>query len=170
MSASRFRSLFFDQMTSAGLAETIALSISLMPDDLQGMFWSNIGLIGGNTKFLGFRNRLMTELQALAPQEFEVVIYECNDPITEAYQSAYNFASTPEFSMHLVTRAEYAESGSNASRRKFPLWNSQESEKEKSKDASKSRGKQREDDRSQASNKLTRTRSKAMPGGSAKRR
>lgn len=45
-------------LDQAGLAETIALSISLMPDDLQGMFWSNIGLIGGNTKFPGFRNRM----------------------------------------------------------------------------------------------------------------
>lgn len=101
-----------------------------------------------------------------------VKVADCwdNSPVTEAYQAAYKFASTPKFSMQLVTRAEYAESGSNASRRKFRLWNSEEAEKEKPKDASKSRGKQREDDRSQASNKLTRTRSKAMPGGSAKRR
>lgn len=45
-------------LDQAGLASTIALSISLMPEDLQGMFWANIGLIGGNTKFPGFKNRL----------------------------------------------------------------------------------------------------------------
>lgn len=54
--------------------------------------------------------------------------------VTEAYKSAYKFASRPEFTQHVVTRAEYAEYGSNASRRKFPGWAKaqleQESEKE----------------------------------------
>jgi len=42
----------------AGLPATIAHSISLLSSDLQGMFWANIGLIGGNAKFQGFRERL----------------------------------------------------------------------------------------------------------------
>ena len=42
----------------AGLGETIAQSISLLPEDLHGMFWANIGLIGGSTKFPGFAARL----------------------------------------------------------------------------------------------------------------
>lgn len=45
-------------LDEGGLAEMIVFSISKLPDDLQGMFWSNIGLIGGNTKFKGFRERL----------------------------------------------------------------------------------------------------------------
>lgn len=45
-------------LEQAGLPETIAHCISLLSEDLQGMFWSNIGLIGGNTKFPGFRQRL----------------------------------------------------------------------------------------------------------------
>jgi actin-related protein 6 len=49
-------------LDQSGLAATIALSISHLPQDLQGMFWANIGLIGGNTKFLGFRNRLYVSL------------------------------------------------------------------------------------------------------------
>ncbi|KAF8956525.1 actin-related protein Arp6 [Flammula alnicola] len=136
-----------------------------------GMFWANIGLIGGNTKFSGFRERLLSELQTLAPVDCEVLIYECDDPITEAYESAYNFASQDGFARLAVTRAEYAESGSSASRRKFRDWKPQESEKEKPKElSSKAKGKQqqREDDRSQASSKLTRTRStKAATGGAS---
>jgi actin-related protein len=80
MSGSPCQKLFFDQMILAchfhinyfsqsfnmsiagldqsGLAATVALSISLLPQDLQGMFWANIGMIGGNTKFPGFRERL----------------------------------------------------------------------------------------------------------------
>ena len=87
-------------LDQAGLPATIAHSISLLPSDLQGMFWANIGLIGGNAKFQGFRERLsvpcppvlmnspyssliifcthrMSELQTLAPVDHEVGIYEC---------------------------------------------------------------------------------------------
>jgi actin-related protein 6 len=45
-------------MDQAGLPEVIAHSISLLPEELQGMFWANIGLVGGNTNLLGFRERL----------------------------------------------------------------------------------------------------------------
>jgi len=147
-------------MDQTGLAATISFSISLLPSDLQGMFWANIGLIGGTTKFSGFRERLLFELQALAPVDCEVVIYDSTDPITEAYHSAYQFVSQVGFIQHVVTRAEYAENGSNASRRKFRDWKPQESEKEKPKEASKAKGKQREDDRTQASTRMTKTRSK----------
>lgn len=41
-----------------GLAKAISHSISLLPEELHGMFWSNIGLIGGNTKLPGFVPRL----------------------------------------------------------------------------------------------------------------
>ena len=45
-------------LDQAGLSSTIAHSISLLPEELQGMFWANIGLVGGSTKFSGFRARL----------------------------------------------------------------------------------------------------------------
>jgi len=91
-------------------------------------------------------------------------------PITEAYRAAANFASMPIFTNHTVTRAEYAESGSNASRRKFHDRKPHESEREKPKDTAKARGKQRDDDRSQTSSRLTRTRSKTTNGTTTRRR
>lgn len=45
-------------LNQLGLAGTVAASIALLPEDLQPMFWANITLIGGNTKFPGFRDRL----------------------------------------------------------------------------------------------------------------
>ena len=45
-------------LQQAGLGEAIVQSINLLPEDLQGMFWANIGLIGGSTMFLGFAARL----------------------------------------------------------------------------------------------------------------
>jgi len=48
----------FPGLSQAGLASTVAFSISQLPADLQGMFWENIGLMGGNVKLPGFRKRL----------------------------------------------------------------------------------------------------------------
>jgi hypothetical protein len=50
--------LVLSGLEQSGLAATVAESISLLPDDLRGMFWANIGLIGGNTNFPGFYERL----------------------------------------------------------------------------------------------------------------
>ncbi|KAJ3547053.1 hypothetical protein NMY22_g1812 [Coprinellus aureogranulatus] len=122
-------------LNQAGLPALIAHSISQLLEELQGMFWANIGLIGGNVKLPGFKERLLAELRSLAPVEYEVVIYEADDPVTEAYKSAYKFASRPEFTQHVVTRAEYAEYGSNASRRKFPGWAKTQSELGSEKDS-----------------------------------
>ncbi|EJF63272.1 actin-like protein ARP6 [Dichomitus squalens LYAD-421 SS1] len=109
-------------LEQAGLSATVAASIALLPDDLQGMFWANIGLIGGNTAMPGFRNRLMSELRSLAPIDCEVGIYASAEPILEAYRSALAFAARPEFAQCVVTREEYQEMGSSACRRKFRDW------------------------------------------------
>ncbi|KAJ6565967.1 actin-related protein Arp6 [Mycena vulgaris] len=106
----------------AGLAETIATSIALLPADTQGMFWANIGLIGGNTNIPGFRRRLASELQTLAPVGCDVVLHQSSDPVLGAYRAATACASSASFPARAVTRAEYLESGSSAVRRKFPDW------------------------------------------------
>ncbi|KAG7087930.1 hypothetical protein E1B28_011976 [Marasmius oreades] len=110
-------------LDQCGLAEAIAVSISLLPEDLRGLFWANIGLIGGNSKFIGFRQRLLSEVQPFVPAGYNVCIYECDDPITEAYKSALNVSSSSDFiSKAVVTRAEYLEKGSNASWERFRDW------------------------------------------------
>jgi len=105
-----------------GLASAVAQSINALPDDLRGMFWANIGLIGGNTKFPGFAQRLTSELQPLAPTECKVNVYESKDAVLEVYHSAVAFVKPMSFRQHVVTREEYLESGSNACRRKFKDW------------------------------------------------
>lgn len=44
-------------LNETGLPETIAYVISTLPPDIQGMFWANIGIIGGlgNVEALGER-------------------------------------------------------------------------------------------------------------------
>jgi len=153
-----------------GLPGTISLSISSLPSDLQGLFWANIFLIGGNTKFPNLCSRLLKELRSLAPVDCEVSIHESSEPITEAYSSALNFANMPEFGHLVVTRSEYAEFGSNASRRKFHDWSSRSFEKEAGEVGKVSKGKQRDEDRLSSPNKLSRTRSKISTPSISKRR
>lgn len=47
------------ELNQAGLAETIATSLSALPQDLQGMFWNNIVCVGGSVGFEGFGQRLL---------------------------------------------------------------------------------------------------------------
>ncbi|KAJ7466005.1 actin-related protein Arp6 [Mycena latifolia] len=131
-----------------GLAGTIAASIALLPEDLQGMFYANIALVGGNTKFPGFRRRLIAELQPLAPVGCDVVVCQSSDPVLDAYRAALAFSSAPSFAARAVTRAEYLESGSSAIRRKCPDWQPPEREKAptlKAKPREEAKGKQREE-------------------------
>ncbi|CAK5278079.1 unnamed protein product [Mycena citricolor] len=110
-------------LKQVGIAGTIASSIALLPEDLQGLFWANIGLIGGNTEFPGFRTRLIPELESLAPMGTDVAIYHADKPSLAAYEAACAFASQPHFESEIaITREEYLEYGSTAVRRKCPDW------------------------------------------------
>ncbi|KAF8510007.1 actin-domain-containing protein [Hysterangium stoloniferum] len=106
-------------LSQAGLPELISHSISSLPPDLQGMFWANIGLIGGSVQFPGFAQRLEQELRALAPGEYQVGVYKSKNPLIETYKSAHAFSNSEDFPSICVTKAEYSEGGSNACRRKF---------------------------------------------------
>lgn len=101
----------------------------------------------------------MQELRPLAPVDCEVVIYRCDDPITEAYRSAFAFAGRSQFVEHMVTRAEYLEGGSNACRRKFKDWRSlDEASKDESIQKAKGKGRQRDEGgRSDAGTKTRKT-------------
>ncbi|EJC98960.1 actin-like protein ARP6 [Fomitiporia mediterranea MF3/22] len=108
-------------LDQAGLSSTIADSISSLPGDVQGLFWANIGVVGGNAVFAGFRQRLyvISELRSLAPVEYEVRVFESSNPITAAYFGGAEYARQPGFANVSVTRTEYQEAGSNACIRKF---------------------------------------------------
>ncbi|TDL17756.1 Actin/actin-like protein [Rickenella mellea] len=154
-------------LDQGGIADTIARSIACLPEDLQGMFWANIGLVGGNVKFAGFRERLMSELRSLAPVDCSVHIYESSSPITEAHRAGVEFACSPAFAREAVTRAEYLECGSNACRRKFKDWRSTDREEQKERERevdrtkhTKPKGKTRAND-DETRKKLSRTRTKS---------
>ncbi|KAF8332777.1 actin-domain-containing protein [Cantharellus anzutake] len=105
----------------SGLPETIAKCIYSLnvPDDIRGLFWANIGLVGGNFCMEGIVPRLKTELRALAPPEAHVGIYEAKDPVTATFESLHSFSPSTSYSAKCVTKEEYLEGGTNMCRRKF---------------------------------------------------
>ncbi|KAG8930478.1 Actin- protein 6 [Tulasnella sp. 417] len=106
-------------LDQAGLPQTVASCISLLPADVQGLFWANIGIIGGNAKFPGIEERLATELRPLAPADCKVSVYKASEPITSVYEAAWRLSQSPGYGDLVVSREEYFESGSNACRKKF---------------------------------------------------
>ncbi|ORY73107.1 actin family [Leucosporidium creatinivorum] len=128
-------------LNQGGIHETIAHSISALPEELRGMFWSNIVCVGGSSGFAGFGDRLRSELRKLAPPEFPVRVTVSTSPtLTTALSaaSALTGSSLPsvssaapsakreQFAQSLkdafVTRQEYLEAGASVSRRKFGRW------------------------------------------------
>ncbi|KAF8907385.1 hypothetical protein CPB85DRAFT_1311636 [Mucidula mucida] len=108
-----------ERLNQTGLPGAVAASIALLPEDLRGLFWANVRVFGGNTKFPGFSERLLSELRSLAPTSDEVCIYDCENPITAPLDGALNFVQTSAYQDGLITREEYLEGGSNAIRRKW---------------------------------------------------
>ncbi|KAJ9108483.1 hypothetical protein QFC20_003389 [Naganishia adeliensis] len=107
-------------LTQMGLAETIAYVIGQMPEDEQGLFWANIGFIGGLAYTDSLGNRLDKELRALCPAEYEVGIYEAEDPVTAAFYAAQSLAERPDYlAQYPLTIADYQEYGSSAWRKRF---------------------------------------------------
>lgn len=62
-------------LDQAGLAQAVVQSIALLPQDLQGMFWANIGLVGGNIRLLGFKDRLSVDL--ISSSKFMLIFSLC---------------------------------------------------------------------------------------------
>ncbi|KIR35961.1 actin-like protein ARP6 [Cryptococcus deuterogattii MMRL2647] len=107
-------------LKQTGLPETIAYVISQMPEELRGMFWAHIGIIGGLGNIENLGERLERDLQALCPIEYEIGIYEAFDPASPTYTSATALTSSEIYmSTYPITRAEYFEHGSTICRRKF---------------------------------------------------
>ncbi|CAG8441060.1 6959_t:CDS:10 [Diversispora eburnea] len=108
-------------MKQAGIPEVIVESINaVLPEmfpfsvnevDLQGLFYSNIVLVGGNSLFSGYKSRIEKDLRILAPTDFEIRVGIPENPITYAWKGGNNFITMPEFKEKLVTRSEYLEFG-----------------------------------------------------------
>ncbi|KAI7818727.1 actin family [Gamsiella multidivaricata] len=103
-------------MEQAGIPEAIVDAISACDEEIQGMLYANVVLIGGNAKLPGFKERVTHDLRQFVPSEYEVRVGVDKDPLGYAWKGAKGLATMDEFASEfksrLVTRAEYLESGS----------------------------------------------------------
>lgn len=62
-------------LDQAGVAEAIHQAVAACPEELHSALYANILLVGGNTKFAHFQERLERELQPLVPMEYALAIH-----------------------------------------------------------------------------------------------
>ncbi|CAG8470121.1 13404_t:CDS:10 [Ambispora gerdemannii] len=108
-------------MSQAGIPEVIVEAINATHPDLHGLFYSNIVLVGGNSMFAGYKERVEKDLRVLAPSMYDVRVGMPEDPISYAWHGGSKFARTSEYREKLVTRREYLEYGSNICLRRFGM-------------------------------------------------
>ncbi|KAL3657013.1 hypothetical protein V7S43_018061 [Phytophthora oleae] len=106
-------------INQAGIAESIVQAVEACPEELSGALYANILLVGGNTKFKNFRQRLERDLRSLVPDDFDVSLHEPSDPILAAWQGCCALAESNTLSQRLVTKKEYEEHGSNICLKRF---------------------------------------------------
>eukprot|EP01133_Synstelium_polycarpum_P014961 gene14961-17689_t len=106
-------------INQAGLAESIVQSINCTNINLQKPLYSNILLLGGSTKFPGFKTRLYNELRKLAPDHLSINIHTPEDPITASLLGGVKFAQQPDYHRFTVSKQEYEESGYILCHRRF---------------------------------------------------
>lgn len=103
-------------LNQCGIVEGVMEAIRDLSEPVRALCLANIVLVGGNTKFPGFRARFEKDLRALAPSDFELGIYLPDDPITYTCQAGLAMAKHDQHVRETsVTRAEYLESNKKAS-------------------------------------------------------
>ncbi|KAG0343965.1 Actin- protein 6 [Podila humilis] len=103
-------------MDQAGIPEAIVDAIASCDEEIQGMLYANVVLVGGNARMPGYKKRIAHDLRQLAPSEYNVRVGIDKDPFGYAWRGGERFATMDDFSTEfknrLVTKAEYMETGS----------------------------------------------------------
>ncbi|CAI5735728.1 unnamed protein product [Peronospora destructor] len=103
----------------AGIAEALVQAVKTCPEELSDAFYANILLVGGNTKFKNFRQRLDRDLRSLTPVDFDIGFHVPTDPVLAAWQGCCSLAGSDVLSERVVSRKEYEEHGSNICLKRF---------------------------------------------------
>lgn len=100
-------------MRECGVAELVYRCINRIPLEIRPFFSQQIILIGGSSKFKGFKERLYKELRAMLPQTWKVCIYQDNDPSLSVWRGMKNFVANDFFfDKNKITKEQYNENGS----------------------------------------------------------
>ncbi|KAI1388130.1 Actin/actin-like protein [Hypoxylon trugodes] len=102
-----------------GIADLVMQSLRVLPIGLWPSLLSNIIVVGGNSLFDGFVERLQKEIVQLAPDECFVRVARPVDPITSTWRGGTNLAQHEHINSLAVTKQEYEEFGAAWVARKF---------------------------------------------------
>lgn len=99
-------------MRQPGLPDLIHQSLQGLPVGLWPGLLANIVVVGGNTLFEGFIQRLQREVVQRVPDDCVVRVARPADPITSTWYGAANLANHVDIEKLAVTKKEYEELGS----------------------------------------------------------
>ncbi|KAI1750696.1 actin-domain-containing protein [Xylaria castorea] len=106
-------------MRQPGLPELIMQSLQCLPHGLWPGLFANILVVGGNSLFDGFIQRLEEEVRKLVPDDCTVRVTRPSDPIINTWLGGANLAKDARLQSLAVTKLEYEEHGSAWLARKF---------------------------------------------------
>jgi actin-related protein 6 len=106
-------------MRQPGLPDLIYQSLQELPVGLWPGLLANIVVVGGNTLFEGFIQRVQREVVQRVPDDCVVRIARPADPVTSTWSGAANLANHANIEKLVVTKKEYEELGSALVARKF---------------------------------------------------
>ncbi|QUC16642.1 uncharacterized protein UV8b_00883 [Ustilaginoidea virens] len=102
-----------------GLADLVRQSLQELPVGLWPGLLANIVVVGGNSLFDGFVQRLQKEVVQRFPDDCVVRVARPADPITSTWRGAANLATHADIEKLVVTKMEYDELGPTVVARKF---------------------------------------------------
>ncbi|XP_063001409.1 uncharacterized protein LOC134411503 isoform X2 [Elgaria multicarinata webbii] len=105
-------------VTAPGIHQMILNSISKCDDSIHQNIWRNVIMAGGSTLFPGLSERLLKELQALAPSGMPAKVEAPGDRMHSVWIGASVLTSLASFRDMWVTRQEYKEVGSTVLQKK----------------------------------------------------
>ncbi|ODV91199.1 hypothetical protein CANCADRAFT_51969 [Tortispora caseinolytica NRRL Y-17796] len=111
-------------LRQAGLPEAVWQTLQADTLPVLSLMTSNIKLVGGCSKFPGFKERLVNELRPFIPSELDLNITLAESPVEDACKGGVEFArqcelNNSQFEKYFVTRKEYLEGGENYCTAKF---------------------------------------------------
>lgn len=106
-------------MRQPGLPDLIVQSLQELPIGLWPGLLANIVVVGGNTLFEGFIQRLQKEVVQRLPDDCIVRVARPADPVTNTWYGAANLANHLNIEKLAVTKQDYEELGGAQVARRF---------------------------------------------------
>lgn len=107
-------------ISQMGVAECLVRSVQKCPENIREALLQNIYLIGGNTKFPNFQQRLLEEVSSMV--EWKVCLsgdVDGADAIERGWRAGKRLVNGGSIERRFVSKEEYAEEGEGACARAF---------------------------------------------------